>query len=183
MGLSDFKTLTDILQNLTLTGATFVAAWWAYTTLTYKEKIDELSAIAKKIVEIHTHIEGTATTYNLKQTISKLSESDDAPLMQFKYEAEGRLEALKLELQALQELSLRVSFIFRFLNITAYQSELIMLSGIENWNETAVKDSLLQAKLKILSDIDRQVNTHDSFLKRIYISLQNVIFRIKNLSN
>ena len=180
--LADVKTLTDILQNLTLTVATIVAAWWAYVTLTFKEKTEELSTIARKIIEIHSYIDTTATTYKLRKDIDSLTGShDEQSLNNFKYEAEDRLEVLKTELSDLQSLSLRVSIAFRFLDITEYQSELIMLGGIEKWDEKIVRDKLLKAKVEIIHKINDEVNAHGKFFRAINIKLQNMIYRIKHL--
>ncbi len=177
--LTDIKTLTDIFQNITLIVAAVIAAWWGYVTLTYKDKTDELLAIARKIVEIDSFINGNATTYYLQKTIVQLTEGDDQQLKRFKHEAEDGLAALKQELQDLQAISLRVPMVFRFLNLTEYQSELIMLGDIENWNTEEVKNKLIKAKLQILKDIDKEVNAHGNLLKWVYIKFQNLIFRFR----
>lgn len=176
MTLADIQTVTNIIQNVTLTGATFIAAWWAYTTLGYKEKTDELLAIARKVVEIHSHIEGSASTYDLHKTLVGLGAFDDKKLSQVKQVAEARLEALRYELNDLRDLSLRLPVAFRLLSIVEYQL-VIELGGIEGWNDEMKKKKLTQAKLKILGEIYQEINAHRNFLTRVYIKIQNTIYR------
>jgi hypothetical protein len=182
--IADVQALTNIIQNLTLTAATFVAAWWAYATFGLKEKTDELLAIARKIGEIHSHIDGSASTYNSYEILVGLASFDTQKLTEVKQAAEVRLAVLREELNELQELSLRIPIIFRVLTIGEYQSVLIdmsLLGGIEHWGEEEVKEKLQQAKFKILNDIYTEINRHGNFLRKIQVAASNTMYRVKDI--
>lgn len=179
--ISEVQALTDILLNLGLFVATIVAGWWAYTTLAYKEKVEEFKAIAKKIAEIHSHIEMASERFSMTQTLVGLAGLDEGQLRTIKYEAEGKLGQLKSELEELQAISLSVPFVFRMLDLTIYQSEFILLGGVENWVEEDTKAKLYQAKLEILKNIDREINAHGNLLKLIKVKIQNATYRIANV--
>ena len=180
--LADIQALTSIFQNLVIVFATLVGAWWAYATFGYKEKTDELLTIARKIVEIHSHIEGSALTYSLYKalgTLGKIGPQNFKKLEEVKQAAETRVVALRYELNDLRDLSLRLPIVFKILDLGEYELKLLSIGGIERWGEKEVKDELLQAKLKILTKIYSEVNSYGSLIRKMNVKIQNIVYFIR----
>ena len=185
MTLTDIETLTSIIQNLTLTGATLVAAWWAYATFGLKEKNEELMAIARKINEIHSHVQRSILMYQYQNIVVGLTEGDRQKLINVKQGAEGSLNVLCEELSEMQSLSLRVPPVFRVLTIGEYELVLIDLQirGIEHWSDEGQVTKLSTAKIKVLNEIYREMNRHSSFLRWLGVKISNGVYRIKHIGN
>ena len=184
MTLEEIQIVTGIIQNLTLTLATLIAAWWAYTTFGLKEKTDELLSIARKINEIHSHVDGSALMYGYHKTLVELAGLDAEKLTEVKRGAEARFIALCEELSNLRDLSLRITPAFRILAIGEHELALLDLRihGIERWADKELKEKLRTSKIKILNEIYDEINKHSHFLNWLSIKISNSIYRIKHMS-
>jgi len=183
--LNDIKTLTDIFQNFALVIGTIIAAWWAYATFGLKEKNDELLAIARKINEIHSHIDGSTLMYGYRKTLVDIVGLDEQKLIEVKQGAEARFIALCEELSDMRDLSLRISPVFRILTISEYELALLDLriKGIEHWSDEELKTKLRVSKIKVLNKIYDEMNKHSSFLRWAGMKISNGIYRIKHIGS
>lgn len=184
MTLEEIQIITGIIQNLTLTFATFIAAWWAYATFGLKEKTEELLSIAQKINEIHSHVEGSALMYGYQKTLVELAGLDAQKLAEVKFGAEARFIALCEELSSLRDLSLRIPSAFRILAIGEHELVLmdLQIQGIEHWSDKELKERIRASKIKVLNEIYTEINKHNRFLNWLGIKVSNVIYRIKHTS-
>lgn len=183
MTLEEIQIITGIIQNITLTLATVIAAWWAYATFGLKEKTDELLSIARKINEIHSHVDGSTLMYGYQKTWVELAGLDAQKLAEVKFGAEARLIALCEELSNLRDLSLRIAPAFRILTIGEHELALIDLriQGIERWSDKELKEKIRASKVKILNEIYTEINKHSRFLNWLSIKISNGIYRIKHI--
>lgn len=181
--LSDVKTLTDILQNLALVIGAGTAAWWAYATFGLKEKNDELLAIARKINEINSHVDGSILMYGYRKVLVDVAGLDQQKLIEVKQVAEARFIALCEELSDMRDLSLRLPPAFRILTIGEYELVLLdlQIQGIEHWSNEELKTKLRTSKIQVLTKIYDEMNRHSSFLRWAGIKISNGIYHIKHI--
>ena len=179
--LQDVQMLFDIFQSITVIAATIFTAWWAYSTFGYKEKTEELTAIARKVVEIHSHINRSVSVYDTYSILVSLGTYDAEKVQRLKNDAEIRLKVLQEELEELQSLSLNVPAHFRILRLMEYQLEMFNLGGVNDWRKDDMQRKLIDSKLRLLHDVELEINAHRKFFRRIHIKSQDAIYSVKSL--
>lgn len=176
MTLSDVQIISTIIQNVALTGAGIFTAWWAYSTFGYKEKTEELTAIAKKILEIHSFIETSA----LQDIVFRLSGLEDLKYQDWKRQIEMRYDSFRAELSNLRDLSFNIPVPFRILRVIEYETALMGYRSLDQWNDTNVKKEMIDLRVKILHDIAEEANVHRNFFIRINVLFKNFVYYLKN---
>ena len=137
----------------------------------------DLTAIAKKILELHSFIE-TSILQNIVFQFSENPKYGD-----WKQQTEARYVSLLGELGELQDLSFDIPAPFRILRLIEYQTHMLGYRSLDQWDSDNIKKEMINLRVKILHDIAEEANTHKFFFRRINVLFQNLIYHIKNFFN